>query len=108
MNFTEENEHINFKDSPFYVNTEFKDWVTPTGMPKCAAISSFGFSGTNAHLVIEEAPYQEIKEIAVKPYYLLTLSAKTEQSLHQRIDDLDVWLKNKTIIKFHYQPLPIH
>ena len=94
LNFTQLNEHIQLENSPFYITTELKDWNVDN-IPRRAAVSSFGFSGTNAHLVIEEAPYQEIKDTQIKPYYLLTLSAKTEQSLHQRIDDLDVWLKNK-------------
>jgi polyketide synthase PksN len=52
VNFKQPNEHINFKESPFYVPTQLQEWKTNT--KRRAAISSFGFSGTNAHLVIEE------------------------------------------------------
>ena len=97
LNFNQENEHIHFKDSPFYVNTEFKNWETAANVPRLAAVSSFGFSGTNAHLVIEEAPELNIPmRNSAKPAYLVTLSAKTEESLKQRIIDLEAWLIKQT------------
>jgi polyketide synthase PksN len=73
-----ENEHINFKDSPFYVNTQLKEWKTDQDIPRRAAISSFGFSGTNAHLVIEE--YQSPSSFSQTPQ-LIVLSAKNEDRL---------------------------
>jgi polyketide synthase PksN len=54
INFEALNEHIRLDNSPFYVNTELRPWATTQDFPRRAAISSFGFSGTNAHLVIEE------------------------------------------------------
>ncbi|MDQ0495501.1 polyketide synthase PksN [Paenibacillus brasilensis] len=54
MNFKNPNEHFDFDDSPFYVNTELNAWEPSHGNKRRAAVSSFGFSGTNAHLVIEE------------------------------------------------------
>ena len=99
FNYTQENEHINFKDSPFYVNTELKDWNKSPWMAQRAAISSFGFSGTNAHIVLEEAPTLYTKpQLPIKPAYLITLSAKTESSLKQKMVDLEIWLtKNQTV-----------
>ncbi|QRN93164.1 SDR family NAD(P)-dependent oxidoreductase [Archangium violaceum] len=54
INFQQGNEHIDFEDSPFFVNTTLREWTRTGDQPRRAAISSFGFSGTNAHMVIEE------------------------------------------------------
>jgi amino acid adenylation domain-containing protein/thioester reductase-like protein len=80
LHLEKENEHINFKDSPFYVNTGFKEWKMKPGIPRRAAISSFGFSGTNAHLVIEEyeSPQSFLSSQAPQ---LIVLSAKNEARL---------------------------
>ncbi|MEM7391084.1 MAG: beta-ketoacyl synthase N-terminal-like domain-containing protein, partial [Verrucomicrobiota bacterium] len=80
LNYETRNEHIDFDNSPFYVNTTLKDWPAAEGYPRRAAISSFGFSGTNAHVVVEEAasvasrPADEVPE-------LIVLSAKTMDRL---------------------------
>ncbi|MEK1831002.1 polyketide synthase [Priestia megaterium] len=63
IHYEKQNEHINFKDSPFYVNTETKPWKAEEGTPRTAAISSFGFSGTNAHVVIREAIEQPVLSV---------------------------------------------
>jgi len=54
LHFEQPNPHFDFEASPFYVNTEVQDWKSEEGGPLRAAVSSFGFSGTNAHLVVEE------------------------------------------------------
>ncbi|MGH8258364.1 MAG: type I polyketide synthase, partial [Steroidobacteraceae bacterium] len=54
LNFRTPNQHFDFAESPFYVNTRLKAWEALDGAPRRAAISSFGISGTNAHLVVEE------------------------------------------------------
>jgi acyl transferase domain-containing protein/tryptophanase/acyl carrier protein len=54
LNFRTPNEHFNFEDSPFYVNTALQPWEVAPGTPRRAGVSSFGFSGTNAHIIIEE------------------------------------------------------
>lgn len=53
------NEHINFEDSPFYVNRELIPWEKQNGKNLVAAVSSFGFSGTNCHLVISDYEKQD-------------------------------------------------
>ncbi|HLX07742.1 MAG TPA: beta-ketoacyl synthase N-terminal-like domain-containing protein, partial [Thermoanaerobaculia bacterium] len=65
--------------SPFYVNTRLAPW--PAGdAPRRAGVSSFGLGGTNAHLVIEEAPAAAPRP-AGRPWHLLTLSARTPAAL---------------------------
>ena len=54
LHFTKDNEHFDMASSPFYVNTEFTPWPVRDGEVRQAAVSSFGFSGTNAHLVLAE------------------------------------------------------
>jgi acyl carrier protein len=95
LNFQVQNEHIDFQNSPFYVNTGLKEWQRVGDRPLQAAVSAFGFSGTNAHLVLEEAPppRRQQKNAAAKPYYLAALSARSKTALEAKIHDLDAWLK---------------
>ncbi len=81
------NSNIQFEGSPFYVNTQLRDWKVEDGKKRCGAVSSFGFSGTNVHMVLEEAP-QEVRASEEKPGYLLVLSAKTQQQLREQAEQL--------------------
>ncbi|MCY9109396.1 SDR family NAD(P)-dependent oxidoreductase [Bacillus atrophaeus] len=100
LNCTTYNQHIDFPNSPFFVNKELRDWEHQDNKPRIAAISSFGFSGTNAHIVIEEPPNEESWEQdqakEMKAGYFIPISAKTEKSLKQRVEDLLQWCQNKT------------
>ena len=53
INFERANEHIVFANSPVYVNTTLANWPRNAKGKRLAAVSSFGYSGTNAHLVLE-------------------------------------------------------
>ncbi|MDQ0115564.1 beta-ketoacyl synthase N-terminal-like domain-containing protein [Paenibacillus harenae] len=93
LHLHKENEHIDFEHSPFYVNTELRDWESD-GRPRMAAISAFGFSGTNAHLVIRETMPHE-QGIAAKedrPAYLFTLAAKSKEAVERQMEKLLAWL----------------
>ncbi|ETT45526.1 SDR family NAD(P)-dependent oxidoreductase [Paenibacillus sp. FSL P4-0338] len=81
INFYTPNPYINFVESPFYVNNKLQSWDV-NGIPRRAAISSFGFSRTNCHLVVEEAPNMEPKP-ALQPRYCLSISAKNEEVMQQ-------------------------
>ncbi len=54
LGFTGPNPGIDFTTSPFYVNTELRPWECKSGNTRCAGVSSFGFGGTNFHMVMEE------------------------------------------------------
>ncbi|NVO12315.1 MAG: polyketide synthase dehydratase domain-containing protein, partial [Bacteroidales bacterium] len=93
INFEKLNEHISLKDSPFYVNNKLKEWNVLDNGRRQAAISAFGFSGTNAHLVIAEYQSQkkvkqDVSAIPQNAGYIIPLSAKTTDQLKQKVQDL--------------------
>lgn len=79
LHFEKPNPQIDLDNSPFYVNTTLSDWQTD-GAPRRAGVSSFGIGGTNAHLILEEAP-SAFPSSATRPWQILPLSAKTESAL---------------------------
>ncbi|WP_084195840.1 hybrid non-ribosomal peptide synthetase/type I polyketide synthase [Streptosporangium amethystogenes] len=79
LNFSAPNPRIDFDGTRFYVNTESRAWPTGDG-PRRAAVSSFGMGGTNAHVILEEAPRIPPRDTADDPE-LLVLSARTPSAL---------------------------
>ncbi|GGT00805.1 non-ribosomal peptide synthetase/type I polyketide synthase [Nonomuraea spiralis] len=78
VNFGTPNPRIDF--SPFYVPTGSAEW--PAGeAPRRAGVSAFGMGGTNAHVVLEEAPVPAAVPAAVEGPHLLVLSAASEPAL---------------------------
>lgn len=57
LHYTSPNRKIPFLDSPVYVNDELTPWETDGGARRCG-VSAFGMSGTNCHVILEEAPAQ--------------------------------------------------
>ncbi|MFB2837777.1 SDR family NAD(P)-dependent oxidoreductase [Floridanema evergladense] len=81
LHFEQPNPQLDLPNTPFYVNTTLKDWQT-SGYPRRAGVNSLGIGGTNAHVILEEAPETApIKSQIERPVHLLTLSAKTDQAL---------------------------
>jgi acyl transferase domain-containing protein len=79
LHFTQPNPKIDFAASPFFVNSKLTEWKAgPT--PHRAGVSSFGLGGTNAHVVLEEAPVPEASSPS-REWQLLLLSAKSESAL---------------------------
>src|SRR5262249_25868103 len=79
LHFELPNPQIDFASSPFYVNTELQQWESQ-GTPRRAGVSSFGIGGTNAHLILEEAPEMEPSQV-VEGWQLLLLSARSDRAL---------------------------
>ncbi len=87
LHYHSANPNIAFQDSPFYVNTTLREWEAQSDFTRCAAVSSFGFTGTNAHLVIEESPISE-RVHDPNPGYLIVLSAKCADQLNDQVRQL--------------------
>jgi acyl transferase domain-containing protein/acyl carrier protein len=82
---------FDFANTPFYVNATLSDWQTNT-TPRRAGVSSFGFGGTNAHVILEEAPIAEPASPS-RPWHLLQLSAKTSSALDTATANLANYLQ---------------
>ncbi|BAZ50645.1 beta-ketoacyl synthase [Nostoc sp. NIES-4103] len=95
LHFETPNPKIDFANSPFYVNTKLIEWQKH-GSPRRAGVSSFGIGGTNAHVVLEEAPVGKQGGLGApsgdrgergaggrgRSYQLLLVSAKSESALN--------------------------
>ncbi|MCI0399448.1 MAG: amino acid adenylation domain-containing protein, partial [Chloroflexi bacterium] len=78
LHFTAPNPQIDFAGSPFYVNDKLRSWPG-AAQPRRAGVSSFGIGGTNAHVIVEEAPARQATTTG--DWQLLPLSARDEATL---------------------------
>ncbi|MEO8804850.1 MAG: type I polyketide synthase [Burkholderiaceae bacterium] len=83
LHFREPSPHIAWSQYPVNVVANGHDW--PRGARRrLAGVSSFGFSGTNAHVIVEEAPAASVSNASVdRPVHCLTLSARSNDALRQ-------------------------
>jgi acyl transferase domain-containing protein len=94
LHFEEGNPNIDFANSPFYVNTELRDWEEKKGIPRRAAVSNFGMGGTNAHIVLEEAlPSRLQPERSTHNEQLLVLSAQSDTALNSAVERMKDYLQ---------------
>ncbi|OAB44755.1 type I polyketide synthase [Paenibacillus glacialis] len=86
LHFNFPNRKINFERSPVFVNDRWTPWATED-LPRRCGVSSFGFSGTNCHVVLEEAPAPVAQtESQSDQSSLFTLSAKSRVTLEALVD----------------------
>ena len=90
LHFDKANPEISFDNGPFYVNRKLAEWQKDP-YPRRAGVSSFGIGGTNAHLILEEAPDGESRP-SEKPWQLLPWSAKTPAALDAATEKLGTHL----------------
>jgi amino acid adenylation domain-containing protein len=96
IHFEVPNRHIACLNEPFRVSTALESWETETGKPRRAALSAFGFSGTNSHLVVEEAPTPPERPVPSPARgFWVVLSAKTLRALEEKAAELFGWLESK-------------
>jgi len=98
INFNLPNSKIEFEESPVYLNKWLADWETD-GFPRRCGISSFGFSGTNCHIVLEEMPETEVKGNAEEEMaQFFTISAKSKDALKAYIAKYRQFFENRTAL----------
>jgi acyl transferase domain-containing protein/surfactin synthase thioesterase subunit len=98
LNFQRPNPKIDFAASPFFVNTQCRDWPA-SDRPRLAAVNSLGLGGTNAFVVLEEPP-AAAKKAAKSHFGLFTLSARTDAALRAAIE------RHLTSLSRDQTPLP--
>ncbi len=86
LNFETPNPNIDFENTPFVVNDKLTEWETEH-LPRRAGVSSFGVGGTNAHVVVEEAPGVESSP-STRPFHLIPLSARSSSAVDAMMDRL--------------------
>jgi acyl transferase domain-containing protein/acyl carrier protein len=83
LHLREKNPHIAWDALPVHIPTEPTPWNVPAGMRRIAGVSSFGFSGTNSHIIVAEPPVPEPRQLPARPYRLLALSARNAPALRE-------------------------
>ena len=97
LHFHRPNAKLDLENSPFYVNGQLRVWETGE-LPRRAGVSSFGIGGTNAHVVLEEAP--ELAPSAEgRGSELVVLSAKSPEALRQSAVNLAEYLRSHQQLK---------
>ncbi len=91
LHFKTPNPKLEIEESPFYVNATLSPWDT-RGFPRRAGVSSFGVGGTNAHVILEEAPALDPSGKS-RSWQLLILSGKTPSALDRMMFNLSRHLK---------------
>ena len=95
------NPYIALKNSPFYVNTEPNTWERNSSVPLRAGISSFGFGGAYAHVVIEEHSLQHKTPYNSTLPAIIILSAKNEDRLKEQVQNLKGYLKTNPNVNLY-------
>ncbi len=105
LHLKEPNPHVDWDKLPIKIPTSLMSW-SDEGKPRIAGVSSFGMGGTNAHILLEEAPREGNRHTSTalsdqgnrqdelkRPVHLLTLSAKTEQALEDLVSRYQTYLE---------------
>lgn len=92
LHFNEANPKIDFQNSPFFVNTELRDWLPQNGTPLRALVNAFGVGGTNACIILEEAPVARM-EADDLPCDLLLVSGRSQNAVNAAQSEIKAFLE---------------
>jgi myxalamid-type polyketide synthase MxaB len=94
LHFENPSPHIDWPRLPFVVPVREQAWKRSDRM-RVAGVSSFGFSGTNAHVIVAEAPMRAADKVsgAARPRHVLTISARSESALATLASRYATWLR---------------
>lgn len=95
INFARPNRKVDFTRSPVYVNDIARHWDTVHGLRRCG-ISAFGFSGTNCHIVLEEAPQRNEKITKQFKPQILRISAKNPEGIRKIAENIRKYIKSNS------------
>ncbi len=107
VNFNTPNSQLNLENSPFYINKELIDWKKEDTQLR-AGVSSFGIGGTNAHIVLEEAPEALKEPQQEKQWNVLALSARSPQALERMTDNLAHYLEENPKVNPEHIAYTLH
>ncbi len=110
LHFKQLNPYIKIKNTPIKISTSLEKWST-CEQPRLAGVSSFGFGGTNAHVIVEEAPIQvksqkskfkiqnskaNSEDFCGPSCHILTITAKSEKALQELVQRYEEFLSNNS------------
>ncbi|MDR3706715.1 MAG: amino acid adenylation domain-containing protein [Capsulimonadaceae bacterium] len=98
LHYDAPNPRIDFDQSPFRVVNRLTPWQPPSGTPRRAGVSSFGVGGTNAHVVVEQAPDRPQPAAPTRSQQLFVLSARTETALAAMAERLASHIQGRPVI----------
>lgn len=106
INYETLNEHISLENSPFFINTKLRPWESAFSYPRRGSVSSFGFSGTNSYIVLEEYnkdKYEAKSEVMVNANnpVLCVLSAKSEEQLKNYAENIKIYIEEQKEINLN-------
>ncbi|WP_395028687.1 condensation domain-containing protein [Robinsoniella sp.] len=101
LHYKSPNQNIDFEDTPVFINNKLLEWESK-GYPNLCGVSSFGISGTNCHVVLEEFTGNDLMfhetENNTSQNQIFTISAKTEQALFRIIESYVKFLETKATL----------
>ena len=88
LHFERPHPALRIEQSPFRVIAHAEQWTQIEGSPRRAGVSSFGVGGTNAHVVLEQAPVRALSSPSSRRHELIVLSARSENALQRQREAL--------------------